>query len=196
MASSDHDEFVVVVLAAGASRRMGTPKALVDLDGETALARVLRLVRDASLRACVVLGHHAAAIRAAHDLSGVPVADNPAPEQGQSSSVRCGARAVAPGCALALWPVDHARVAAATLQALLAAFRSRPSGCEIVVPRHAGRRGHPLLVSPAVAGELCALRDDEPAHVVVRRDPARVLALDVADRYTVLDFDRPEDLAR
>ena len=187
---------IAVVLAAGRSSRMGAVKALLELDGERALARVLRLVREASLRASVVLGHHQDAIRAAIDLAGVGVVVNPAPDRGQSSSVQCGAAALPPGASLLLWPVDHARVGAATLATLLAAFRARGRGIELVVPSLGGRRGHPLVAGPAAVDELRALRDREPAHGVVRRDPVRVLHVDVADRMVVDDFDTPEDLSR
>lgn len=187
---------IAIVLAAGRSSRMGAVKALLDLDGERALARVLRLVREASLRASVVVGHHADAIRAAIDLAGVGVVVNPAPDRGQSSSVQCGAASLPPGASLLLWPVDHARVEAATLATLLAAFRARGRGIELVVPSHGGRRGHPLLAGPAAVDELRALRDGEPAHAVVRRDPARVVHVEVGDRMVVEDFDTPQDLAR
>jgi len=187
---------IAVVLAAGRSSRMGAVKALLELDGERALARVLRLVREASLRATVVLGHHADAIRAAIDFSGVDLVVNPAPDRGQSSSVQAGAASLPLGASLLLWPVDHARVEATTLATLLAAFRARARSIELVVPSHGGRRGHPLLAGPAAVDELRALRDGEPAHLVVRRDPARVLHVDVADRMVVDDFDTPQDLAR
>ncbi|MBL8840885.1 MAG: NTP transferase domain-containing protein [Planctomycetes bacterium] len=187
---------IVVVLAAGRSSRMGRAKALIELDGERALARVLRLAREQSLRAQVVLGHGGDAIRAALDLRDVDVIENPDPARGMSSSIRCGALALPAGAALALWPVDHARVEAATFARLLAAFRARAPGIELVVPRHRDRRGHPLLASARAVDEFRALAPDEPGHVVVRRDPARVAEVVVDDRMVVDDFDRPEDLAR
>lgn len=187
---------IVVVLAAGRSSRMGRAKALIELAGEPALARVLRLAREQSLRALVVLGHGGDAIRAALDLRDVAVIENPDPARGMSSSIRCGALALPAGAALALWPVDHARVEAATLALLLAAFRARAPGIELVVPRHRDRRGHPLFASARATDEFRALAVDEPGHVVVRRDPVRVAEVVVDDRMVVDDFDRPEDLSR
>jgi len=189
------DDVVCAILAAGRSSRMGAPKALVEFGGERALARVLRLARAGGLRALVVLGFDEAAIRAGVELGDARVVVNPAPGRGQSSSVRLAAQALGAGESLALWPVDHARVHEATLAHLVAAFRTRPAGIELVVPAHRGRRGHPLLVAAGAVRELAALADDEPAHVVVRRDPRRVLHLPVEDPMVVADFDRPEDLA-
>jgi len=189
------DDVHVVVLAAGRSSRMGFPKALAEIAGELALARVLRLARAQRLPVRVVLGFHADAIRARVPLDDDDVVVNPAPERGQSSSLRVGAAALPEGSALALWPVDHAHVAEATLLRLLAEFRARAPGVALVVPSHAGRRGHPLLGDDAVRREFAALRDDEPGHVVLRRDPKRVLHVAVDDPAVVADFDAPGDVA-
>ena len=189
------DDVHVVVLAAGRSSRMGFPKALAEVAGELALARVLCLARAQRLPVRVVLGFHAEAIRARVPLDEREVVVNPAPERGQSSSLRVGAAALPEGSALALWPVDHAHVAEATFATLLAAFRARERGVALVVPSHAGRRGHPLLGDGAVRREFAALRDDEPGHVVLRRDPKRVLHVVVDDPAVVADFDAPGDVA-
>ncbi len=187
---------IVVVLAAGRSSRMGSPKSLIDLAGEHALARVIRLAREESLHVVVVLGHDGDRVRAAVDLRAVEVVDNPDPQRGMSSSMRCGAAALPIAAPLVLWPVDHARVSGATLATLHAAFRARPPGMELVVPRYGGRRGHPLFASAVAAAEFRALAVDAPGHQVVRRDPSRVLDVTVDDRMVVDDFDRPEDLTR
>jgi nicotine blue oxidoreductase len=192
--AADPAKVVCAVLAAGSSSRMGRPKALVEVDGERALERVLRIARTHGMSALVVLGAHEREIRAAVPLRGARVLVNPAPERGQSSSVKLAAQAVAPEESLALWPVDHARVREETVARLLEAFQGRPDGIELVVPSHGGRRGHPLFSSPAAVRELANLAEDEPAHAVVRRDPDRVLHVSVADPAVVEDFDRPEDL--
>jgi len=184
----------VVVLAAGRSARMGFPKALVRIDGEFALARVLRIARDHALPTRVVLGFHAEAIRASVALADDEVVMNPAPERGQTSSLRAGAAALPAGSALAIWPVDHAHVAAATFAALVARFNARAPAIGLVAPSHAGRRGHPLLVNDVVRREFAVLRDDEPAHVVVRRDARRVEHVVVDDPAVLRDFDRPGDV--
>ena len=189
---------VVAVLAAGRSSRMGFPKALARLGEETALERILRLADEAALPTLVVLGFHADAIRASLAVAGadrsVRWVVNEAPERGQSSSIRAAARALAPDQSLCLWPVDHARVEATTLARLLHSFRSRAPGIELVVPSCEGRRGHPLFASPTACREFATLGDDEPAHAIVRREPARVDHVVVSDPMVVADFDRPEDL--
>jgi len=187
---------VVALLAAGRSSRMGFPKALVAIGGEAALSRLARIARSQQLEAVVVLGFQEAEIRAScgTELAGLRVIVNPDPGRGQTSSVRLAAQSLGEEDAIVLWPVDHARVQEATFAQLLAAFRARAAGIEMVVPSRGGRRGHPLLGSAQVRRELASLADDEPAHAVLRRDPRRVLHVDVDDPMVVADFDRPEDL--
>lgn len=189
---------VVVVLAAGRSSRMGFPKALAEIGGEPALARIVRIARSHRLPVQVVLGFHAAEIRARVALDEGEVVVNEAPGRGQSSSIRAGAAAVSAlstGRAIALWPVDHAHVAEATFARLLAEFRARPAGIALVVPSFHGRRGHPLLADEVVRAEFARLADDEAGHVVVRRDPRRVRHVVVDDPAVVSDFDTKEELA-
>ena len=188
---------VVVVLAAGRSSRMGFPKALAPIGGELALARIVRIARLHRLPVKVVLGFGAGEIRARVALDASEVVVNKAPERGQSSSLRAGAAAVtSPGGAIALWPVDHAHVAEATFARLLAEFHAREPGIALVVPSHAGRRGHPLFADDAARGEFARLADAEPGNVVVRRDLRRVRHVVVDDPAVVADFDTPEELAR
>jgi molybdenum cofactor cytidylyltransferase len=194
------ERLVVVVLAAGRSSRMGFPKALAAIGDETALARVLRIARAHALPVQVVLGFDAERIRAEAIRARVALAEgevvvNAAPERGQSSSLRTGAAAVADGSAVVLWPVDHAHVAAATFTQLLAAFRARAPAIALLVPSRGGRRGHPLFADAAARREFAALRDDEPGHVVVRRDARRVQHVEVDDPAVTGDFDTPEELA-
>src|SRR5262245_32305125 len=101
-----------LILAAGASRRMGSPKALLELDGDTFLDRLIRAFRPHCSPLIVVLGYHAEAIRSGvrrgHDVEFVV---NPHPEQGQLSSLQCGLSSV-PGdsAAVIFTPVDYPRI--------------------------------------------------------------------------------------
>jgi molybdenum cofactor cytidylyltransferase len=71
------------------------------------------------------------------------------------------------------------------------AFREKHQ--RIVVPTHAGRRGHPVLFARAVFDELLTAPNDEGARAVVRKDPTRVLAVPVDDPAVLEDFNTPED---
>lgn len=187
---------LAIVLAAGAGRRMGGAKALLELGGETALQRCLRALREGGcdeLR--VVLGPASESARAA--LPGdVDVVSNPQPETGQTGSLkRALARGAGRGDVFLLHTVDHPLAQAADVRALLDAAAHRAPGQRIVLPLVGGRRGHPALFDTALAAEFLALGDDEPAHRVPRRDPSRVLELPLANEWLVRDLDTPEDLA-
>ncbi len=187
-----------LVLAAGASRRMGAPKAGLRIGGATFVARVLEGLTAARLAPIVVVAgmHHEAVIEALPRDSGARVVVNPAPERGQLSSLKVGLKellAVAPeveGVVVAL--VDHALVAPATVAALVHAARNAPA--PILVPSYAGRRGHPIVFMRSVWAELLDTPDTDSARAVVRRDATRVRELAVDDPGVVCDFDTPEDL--
>jgi molybdenum cofactor cytidylyltransferase len=185
-----------VILAAGAGRRLSGCKALLDLGGRTALERCLETLRAAGLDELrVVLGHQADEVQAAVDLSSVQVVLNPDPDRGQTSSVRLGLGADAgPPHGCLLHTVDHPLVRARDVRALLQAWEARAAGVEVVVPSVDGRRGHPVLLGAGPVAELLALRDEQPAHAVVRRDLDRIEHVVLDAPWTVRDIDRPDDL--
>lgn len=204
-ASRDDDRRAIVplVLAAGASSRMGAPKAGLVLGGRTALRWVLdACAREKLGDPVVVTGAHPDAVRAAAE--GVSLAPllvaNPEWARGRTTSIRVGLSALRPGAsAFLLWPVDVPLAGEGGTLALLLAARARGEGrARAWVPSHDGHRGHPILLERSVEGELAALGDDVPAREVVRAlasrgELAHVLAPDPA---VLWDMDTPEDLER
>ncbi len=188
---------LAIVLAAGAGRRMGGGKALLDLGGQPALLRCLRALSDGGCdERCVVLGADAAEVRATLPAPAPDVVVNSHPERGQTGSLKAAlARGAGSGPCFLVHTVDHPLLRAADVRALLLAFAGRAPGRRIVLPVVGGRRGHPALFESALAAEFLALGDDEPAHLVARRDPARVLEVPCANEWLVRDLDTPEDLA-
>lgn len=185
-----------IVLAAGRSSRMGRPKTLLDLGGEPALGRVLRVLREVPVtRIVVVLRPVDAELRRRVDLTGLTTAVNVDPDARQTASLRIGLKNVPSDVeALLLCPVDVPLFEVDDVRMLLSAFRSRPPGVAIVVPSFERRRGHPVVVAKELAAEFAALRDDEPAHTVIRRDPERILHVETTNENLVRDLDTPEDL--
>jgi molybdenum cofactor cytidylyltransferase len=92
-------------------------------------------------------------------------------------------------------PVDAPAVAAATIEALIARWRSRVPGELIFRPRCEGRRGHPVLVTARIAAELVALPIAASARDVIHGHLAASVFVDVKDRGILADIDRPEDYA-
>lgn len=186
-----------IVLAAGASQRMGGhPKALLTWHGDTFLGGILRACYAAGIeRRVVVLGHQAARILAAVDLTGVTVVASEALEAGPIGSIRAGIAAVErhPVEGVLVWPVDRPHVLMSSIEALVRRATRDGDRPAIVVPRHAGRRGHPVIFGRAVFGELRDPAADQGAHAVVRRDPSRVVPVDVEDPAVVQHVNTPDE---
>jgi len=177
-----------LILAAGESRRMGFPKALLRYREETFLDRLAGLFVARCSPVIVVLGAEAERIRASVHSAATFVV-NPAWARGQTTSMQCGLRAVpreADGVLFTL--VDHPAVARATIDALLA---GSPAAL-VRVPRYQGRRGHPIWFSRELIQEFLALPETGAARDVVRGHAAETEFLDVDDPGILADIDDPE----
>jgi len=145
------------VPAAGEARRFGGAKLLADIRGLPLLERTLRALREGGFDdIVVVLGPDADRLRAEVPLVRdglVRSAINPDPSAGMLSSIQAGLAGRA-GDPVAILPGDMPYVRAATVRELLALYRAK--GGTIVSPRYKGKRGHPVLLPPAVAAEALA----------------------------------------
>jgi molybdenum cofactor cytidylyltransferase len=182
-----------IVLSAGKSERMGRPKALLEFEGTTFLQRILNAIEESDIEGAVVVvvGHHRREIEHAVNLPAVVF--NPDYEQGMSTSVQAGVRALpADSTGVALFLVDHPLVDAALINQLIPWLRQGT----IVVPVHNGRRGHPVLFAADLFGEILALTPNQGLNTVVRKDPARVIHVPVADQGVLCDIDTPQQLEK
>jgi len=181
-----------VVLAAGASTRMGEPKALLRTpDGRRYVEAIAETARAGGCDAVrVVLGPpHGASIRAA--LGTMPLlatAWNEHPERGMLSSVQAGVQSLE-GDAL-IWPVDIPFVAPATVRTLVMHDGT------IVVPVHNGRGGHPLRLAHAHLAEVMTLDPARGLKALLEAHAAEVRRLPVDDANVLVDVDTPDDYAR
>jgi molybdenum cofactor cytidylyltransferase len=187
-----------LILAAGESSRMGSPKALLRYRGQTFLDTLISLFAARCSPVIVVLGAGADEIRRGLSFGHVPghalcnASDaafviNPDYRTGQTSSMQCGLRAVPPAADGVLFTLaDHPAVAASTIDALAA--EPRPL---IRVPRFEGRRGHPVWFSRALIAEFLALPANGAARDVVYRHVDETEYLDVNDPGIVADIDDP-----
>jgi CTP:molybdopterin cytidylyltransferase MocA len=185
---------VAIVLAAGEGRRMGGPKALLRIGEETCLARACRLLARPGIASVVaVIGAEADRVRAEAGLpAGVTAVVNQRWTEGMLTSVWAGLDvAETLGAeAVLLHPVDNPFVQPATIDAVLAALAG---GAEIVVPSHAGRRGHPAGFARATVSALRAAPSDRGARAVLSERPAQVVHVPAGEDCLV-DLDSPRDL--
>ena len=183
-----------IVMAAGASTRMGTPKQLLPYGDRTVLQVVVDVLAASTLdHIQVVLGHLAVKVR--HSLGNRPVAVcvNPDHTKGMFSSILCGISAL-PSSSDGLMVVlgDQPQISLDVVNDLLAAYRG--SGKGVVLPVHHGRRGHPSIVDLHRYGvEIQALTGEAGLKPVVRGHPEDTYELPVRDEGVLADLDTPED---
>ena len=190
-----------IVLAAGKSSRMGSPKALLDFRGEPFVLRILEAFEALDLKTRVVVvgpGVEAQEIRSSLSRHDFLVVENPDVDGGPIASLRAGLKAiqsVAPTGAV-VWPVDLPHVRVDTVERLLDVFRrNHPFAA---VPRFGSRRGHPVIWASAAFSELeeseAAGRDG--ARVVLRAHQADVKEVPVDDPAVIDDLNTREDYER
>ena len=171
---------------------MGRDKALLPYRGQTFLSRLVYLALPRVDAVTVVLGHNAEAIAGEVPASPrVRVAVNEGYERGMLSSLQVGLQAAGEADWYLWMLVDHAAVRGRVLDRLLdgAAASSAP----VVIPRFEGERGHPVVVSRALAEELLRLPRDCSPQDAVRRTYGQALFVDLDDSSVLVDVDRPED---
>ena len=192
-------ELTPIILAAGASTRMGRPKALLDFDGKTALELALDAVAGVGMPV-VVLGPNYEEIEAAVDLGGRSLrgALNLDVSSGQTASLLRGLSVLpAHADAFLFMPVDFPLVSAADVARLVEAYRAhRDASRSIFIPSHGMKRGHPVLCRRELAAEFQALSPGAPARDVINRDPARIAYVEYPEAYVLMDMDTPEDYVR
>jgi len=185
----------VVILAAGASSRLGRPKQLLELGGEALLRHTVRqALASHADEVIVVLGNEAMAIAEAVGDLGQRTVVNPEFAAGQSTSLVAGVRSVDPAAeAVILMLGDQPTVDAALLNRLIERFiEARPA---IVQPVYREIPGNPVLFRGDLMSELLAVTGDQGAREIVRSGRHAVDRLDV-DRDPPPDVDTEADYTR
>ena len=179
-----------LVLAAGGSKRLGTPKQLLPYGESTLLAHVLATARacDFDQLLCVI-GGSATEIRERVDLSGATVVENHSFGEGCSSSIAAALTAVDEQAdALVLLLGDQPGVTAATIQMLV----ENQGDATLAACAYEDGRGHPLAFARAVFGELATLHGDKGVWKLLDRHAADVVDVPIAGAVP-RDVDSDED---
>ena len=184
-----------VILSAGASRRMGRPKALIAYRDGTFLEHLIQVTRHPRIGVTrVVLGAGADEIRRITKLDDVFVVLNPDWEQGQLSSISAGIRSLSgiKTDGIVLCPVDHPLVSARLVADLVAEYYLNNKS--IVLPTYHGRRGHPVIFSSALYAELLGAPADKGARAIVWTHSSDILEVPTSEEGVVLNLNNPDML--
>ena len=187
-----------MVLAAGMSRRMGTPKQLLRLAGETILEHTLKNVRASGVSEIVlVLGFAADSVEQEISIDRVKmervkIVYNQDYQQGMGTSLRTGLAAVdARSNAALIVLADQPFVRPETLNQLIACHQeSRP---QIIIPMYKGFRGNPVLLDRSVFAELQSLTGDVGCRAIFGSHVESIRKLPVEDIGILLDIDSQEE---
>jgi molybdenum cofactor cytidylyltransferase len=200
MSKKGKDRVAGLLLAAGASVRMGEPKQMMKVGGRTLLERILKEALASDLdRVVLVLGHRSEEIREnLGDLlrsEKLRVVENKEYERGISTSILAGLGEAEAAC-------DHVMVLLADMPGLTSGVINGlihayvPSGAPLGAVAVRGRRSHPVIFSRALYRELHQLTGDMGARGLFKRHADKVLLVDAGADYDDTDLDTPEDLKR
>jgi molybdenum cofactor cytidylyltransferase len=188
-----------VVLAAGASTRLGQPKQLIRIDGESLLHRTARLALEAGCSPVyVVLGFQVELMRAGLAALPVSILINENWQEGMGSSLRSGMNAIQsaepPPEAVLILVCDQPRLTAGNLRNLISCHRAAdvPGKAAIIAAVYAGRAGVPAVFPSGLFPELSASRGDRGARDLIQAHTAEVQGIPWPEGE--LDVDSPEDL--
>jgi molybdenum cofactor cytidylyltransferase len=186
----------VAILAAGESRRMGQPKALLRYRGKTFAEHLVSATRHERVGLTrIVLGAQAGEIRSRLRLDATWILENPNWQQGQLSSIQAVIRSL-PGETegLILCPVDHPLISGFLVAQLIQEFDSTEK--QIVLPTYKGKRGHPAIFRVSLYGELLAASPEVGAREVVWAHPKDVTEVETDEEAVVLNLNDPETLEK
>ena len=192
-----------VLLAAGAGTRLGgRPKALLELGGVPLILRQLIALSGAGVdEVVVVLGHHAEAVEAAIRQFPITLAHNPAPDDGQASSVRIGLQALSPKLdAVMVALADQPLINEQDITSLISAYKRRGDKAMVVprvtTPDGSREPGNPVIFDGELRDQWLAGASDLACRKWRETHPERIFWFDSDNRRYRIDIDTPEDLER
>jgi molybdenum cofactor cytidylyltransferase len=185
-----------VILSGGASRRMGSPKALLSYQGRPFLEHLLDVARHPKIGVRrVVLGADAGPIVNEVNLAPDEVVVNDEWEKGQLSSIQAALRSLPPNTdGIVLLLIDHPLISSGLVGELIDSFYS--SRKSIVLPVYEGRRGHPVIFSAGLYEDLMKAPLETGARSVVWAHVGEVQVVQTNEEGCVLNLNDPDTLQK
>lgn len=187
------DKIWAVVLAAGESRRMGTPKMLLPFRGKAMAEQVIINIRDAGIKNILaVIGAEKEKLPMLLQKLSVNFCLNNNFTEGMLSSVICGIKNLPQDTrAVMIFPGDQPFILPATISRVIEAYYSCGKG--IVIPLYKNKRGHPLLFDAGYREEIESLDTSEGLRSLSSAHPADVAEIETNDPGILKDFDTYEE---
>ena len=190
--------FAGVILAAGASSRMGRDKALLPWRDGTFLSAAIRALQPATELVIVVAGANAASLEPIVDANAAFLVVNPNPQQGQFSSLQVGLREVLNRGrdAAMVTLVDRPPAEVETIEQLREAFLASDDHIWAAVPEFGGKHGHPIVVGREMIEGFLRAPVTSSARDVEHANQKHILYYPVNDPLVVANVDTPEDFEK
>lgn len=182
-----------IILAAGESKRMGSPKMLLDFGGKTMIERVIENVTSSEINnVMVVLGAEKDKLIKIISKYQVRSCCNENYSEGMLSSVKCGIRSLPDNYeAVLIFQGDQPFVAPLVISFVLAAYKSTGKG--IVIPMAGGKRGHPLLIDRKYKNEIDKIDSNQGLRSLAYRFSDDVMEVETFNPGILKDFDTYAD---
>ena len=169
-----------IILTAGASKRLGEPKSLVDIHGESLIQIVIKKLKEKKLRIIIVTRTE---LFNEMEKLGEKVVVNNHPESGRTGSIQCGIKELESERCLIV-PVDRPGFSNATIEKLI---NLEKTSC----PSKNGKGGHPVILSKEDCEKILSSNPSTPL-----RDIINPIKIEVEDEFLHLNIDSPKDLEK
>jgi molybdenum cofactor cytidylyltransferase len=190
--------FAGVVLAAGASSRMGRDKALLPWRGETFLSAAIRALQPMTDLVIVVAGANADELAPIVNANAAFLVVNPNPQKGQFSSLKVGLQEVLNRGrdAAIVTLVDRPPASAAIIERLRNEFLAAGDQIWAVVPEYEGKHGHPIVIGREMMSAFLNAPDSSSAREVEHSLQSHIRYVPVDDPLVAANVDTPEDFQK
>lgn len=185
----------IIVLAAGESKRFGSPKLIHNLNGKPLIQHLINNLKKTKIdEIVVVLGAHKEKLQTLLP-RGVKVAVNKNYQLGRSSSLKTGLRNISQDAeAFFVLPADIPLIKPATFDTVIKNFKE--SNRLIGIPVFENKRAHPPIYKKELQAEILMLGDDEPLYMINRKFAQKTIEIKIKDKATTLNINTPADLKK
>lgn len=185
-----------IVLAAGESKRMNSPKMLLPVNGKSMIEKVVENISESRVdKTMVVTGAYSDEINKIIGSLPVTVCHNENYSDGMLSSVKCAFRAISEkAAAVMVFPGDKPWITPDVVNSLIESYRHEKKG--IVIPVYLNRRGHPVLIDLKYRNEVAILDPDEGLRSLAGLFPDDVMEVNTDTPGILKDIDTYEDYVR